>query len=119
MKYDVSHTNPMGWTEFHQTINKLIDGLKGDSFDAVTPILRSGAIPATMIANKLQIIRTIPVQVKYNYEQKNIDGYDSYHVGQWTNEAFKNNAPQYCRECITIFPWETAENELADINSEV
>jgi hypoxanthine phosphoribosyltransferase len=172
----------MPWSEFQSIIDTIINALAPYKFNAIAPILRSGAIPATMIANKLQIISTIPIQVKYNYEQKSIDvlqkpkcpenlkkediknilvtecntfsgnsakkvlellknefphakihyacvtkvfggpesieGYESYTVGQWTNEAFKDEAPVYCREGITIYPWETAESELQDINND-
>lgn len=182
MQYNKSHANPMPWNEFHDIVNRLILDLKNYQFDAVAPILRSGAIPATMIANKLKIIKTIPVQVKYNYKSKVIDvihapklpessikddiknilvtdcntysggsakkvyemlrqefpnakihyacvtkvyggpdtieGYDSYHIGQWTNEAFNDNAPNYCRRGITIYPWETVDYELEDINND-
>lgn len=187
MKYNSSHTNPMDWIEFHQIVNQLIEQLDNYQkkqkikFDAVAPMLRSGGIPAIMIANKMQIIPIIPFQVKYNYDHggvdtitppicpknlsasdtkdivvtecntysgnsaqrayellsnsfpnanihytcvtkvyggpEKIDGYKSYHVGKWTNEAFKDDAPDNCREGITIFPWETAEYELQDINN--
>jgi len=179
-----THVNLMDWNEFHQIVKRLIDQLSkmNITFDAVTPILRSGAVPATMIANKLKIIPTIPVQVKYNYTDdcidkiippvcprnrtkeniKNIlvvdsntytggsaglvaqllneefpdaklhyvcvtkvfggkemiDGYSTYTVGQITNEAFTGDAPNDARYGITIFPWETAQYELDDINAE-
>jgi hypoxanthine phosphoribosyltransferase len=189
VKFDLSHTNPMDWDEFQSIVNHVIDTLvrfQNDNdltFDAVSPILRSGAIPATMIANKLQIIPSIPVQVKYNYDADSVDtiiapqcpqnrhleeienilvvesntytgqssrlvckllretfphakihyvcmtkvfggpditeDYDSYHYGRLTNEAFKDNAPDECREGITIYPWETAEFELEDINNDL
>lgn len=176
----------MDWHEFHSIVNNLITKLtkytqdNSIQFDAIAPILRSGAIPATMIANKMQIVPVIPVQVKYNYDSncidtlipplcprntnpeefknilvvesnthtggaatlvyelmnetfpnaaihytcttkvyggpKRIEGYKSYHYGCLTNEAFKDNAPHECREGITIFPWETVEFELGDIN---
>ena len=182
MIFDLSHVNRMSWDEFHTIIDKLINDLKGYNFDAIAPILRSGSIPATMIGNKLKIVPTIPLQIKYNYNSKTIDilqrprcpenmnkttiknilvtecntssgkgaqtaldllqsefpeskihyacvtkvfggpekieGYESYHIGQWTNEAFKTNAPREYREGITIFPWETDEFELQDINND-
>jgi hypoxanthine phosphoribosyltransferase len=187
MKYDLSHTNPMSWDEFDRIASSLIDQLSTYQnkhhfkFDAVAPMLRSGGIPAVMIANKMQIIPMIPLQVKYNYDHggvdtvipplcpltldenavknilvtecntymgtssklvvnllnkkfpkadlhyacitkvyggpQNIKGYKSYHIGCWTNEAFKDNAPNNCRPGITIYPWETAEYELEDINN--
>jgi len=179
-----THVNLMDWNEFHEIVKHLIGQLSKMNiiFDAVTPILRSGAVPATMIANKLKIIPTIPVQVKYNYvdncidkiippvcpqnrnkeEIKNIlvvdsntytggsaglvaqllseefpdaklhyvcvtkvfggketiEGYSTYTVGQLTNEAFRDDAPDDARYGITIFPWETAQYELDDINAE-
>ncbi len=187
MKYNLSHTNKMEWDEFHNIVTSLIDKLstlqKNNNFvfNAITPLMRSGAIPATMIANKMQIIPIIPLQVKHNYDHggvdtiippicplnikksaiknilvvecntykgtsskltytllknefpdadihyacvtkvfggpERIDGYKSYHIGQWTNEAFKENAPKDARQGITIYPWETAEYELEDINA--
>ena len=182
MKFTLEQTNPMTWNEFETIVNDLIKRVSIYPFDAVAPILRSGAIPGTMIGNKLKIIKTIPVQVKYNYNLKIIDvihppkcpehtdktdlknilvtdcntssgksakivldllkqefplakihyacvtkvyggsplieGYETYHVGRWTNEAFIDDAPDYCRNGITIFPWETAELELNDINND-
>lgn len=152
-------------------------------FDAIAPIMRSGAIPGMMIANKFQITQVIPLQLKYNYAQNCIDtlippilpkgldkqghilvvdcntytggsasqalhilkealpdahfhyacitkvydgpetieGYESYTYGQMTNEAFKAQKEDLgtlnLRDGITIFPWETIEFELADINN--
>ncbi len=182
-RYDISHTNPMGWDEFHHIVETVIARLRasGVVFDAVVPLLRSGAIPAVMIANKLRIIPIIPLQLKYDYAagmvavktppvvppgldaaaplnllvvecntntgqsatqaQKllaatfpaatlhyatvtavfggptTLAGYAAYYIGTVANEAFKDDAPQTARAGITIFPWETAEYELDDINA--
>jgi hypoxanthine phosphoribosyltransferase len=183
MKYDLSHVNQMSWGEFHDIVRDIIQRLQqtGIQFDACAPMLRSGAIPGTMIANKLKIIPVIPLQVKYNYNDhcvdtiikptvpngldvnkvgnilvtecntymgtsaflvrnllksafpnaklhyvcvtkvfggpQVIDGYDTYIWGKLTNEAFKVNAPADARSGITIYPWETPEYELDDINA--
>ncbi len=69
MIFDHSHINPMSWDEFDRIIDGIVRKIKdiGIQYDAVAPILRSGGIPAMMIANKLKIIPTIPIQVKYKY----------------------------------------------------
>ena len=187
MKFDMTHINQMNWEEFQNIIDSLIEKLTdyqtthNFKFDAVVPMLRSGGIPATVIANRMQIIPVIPLQVKYNYDHGGVDviipptcpenvskdsiknilvtecntysgqsaklsynllhnafptsdlhyacitkvyggpetieGYKSYHVGKWTNEAFKDDAPEEYRKGITIYPWETPEFELEDINN--
>ena len=52
-KYTTSDTNPMNYQEFEQIMEKLVQKIKDSKikFDAVVPILRNGAIPATIIAN--------------------------------------------------------------------
>lgn len=71
--FNESHTNPMGWDEFHGLVNGLIEQLtdyqreQGIVFSAVAPMLRTGGIPAAMIANKMRIIPMVPLQLKYNY----------------------------------------------------
>lgn len=74
-EFDISHTNKMDWKEFGKIVENLIAKIKNDeiSFDAIAPILRSGAIPATMIANKLEVIPFIPLQLKYNKSQNGVD----------------------------------------------
>lgn len=69
MIFDHSHVNLMSWDEFGGIIDSIVQKIKdsGVQYDAVTPILRSGGIPAMMIANKLKIIPTVPIQVKYKY----------------------------------------------------
>lgn len=68
--FDASHINPMGWDEFHALVRQLIKQLaaqqqqQGQAFAAVAPILRSGGLPAVMIANALRIIPMLPLQVK-------------------------------------------------------
>ncbi len=72
-KYTLVDTSLMSWTEFGEVIESLIAKIQVYAedtsivFDAVAPILRNGAIPGTMIANKLQIITQLPIQVKYNH----------------------------------------------------
>jgi len=183
MIFDHSHINPMSWDEFDEIIDSIVQKIKdsGIQYDAVTPILRSGGIPAMMIANKLKIIPTIPIQVKYKYnptvvetliepqcpnnkpvneirnilvvdantgsgqsaelvsslvkqkfpnskicfvtvtkvykDENLIRGYDDCIYGRITNESFLDNAPDQARYGITIFPWEDANAELADINA--
>lgn len=193
--YTISDTNHMDWAEFGKILNTLIQKLDdyqkihNMKFDIVAPILRSGGIPATAIANRFKIMRFLPVQVKYVYdkndpskvEHKQMLSFpeilqdtpnnpnilvcetntgsgksakksialikekyptstiyyatiakvyggsnDFEHVkecfwGVQTNEFFKANDNEVkrlgLRPKITIFPWETAEFELSDINS--
>ncbi len=183
--FTVNDTNPMGWREFQSIVDDLILRIHKSNiiFSAIAPILRSGAIPATMIANKLQIIPMIPLQLKYNEAQDDIEtiaspsipntisskdemnilvvetntnsgqsarkalkelqtklpnskfyyacvakafrtnkttsNYTSEFVGKMTDESFEATPEEKknLREGITIFPWETAEYELNDINA--
>ncbi len=180
--FKIDDTNPMNWEEFHSIIDQLIFKIQKSniSFSATAPILRSGAIPATMIANKLQIIPMVPLQLKYNQQQNGVDvvippstpknltaqkqtnilvvesntnsgksqrkafdeiqkilpnailhyacvtkayrkettknNYTSEFVGCLTDENFEGTDEDNLRPGITVFPWETAEYELNDIN---
>jgi hypoxanthine phosphoribosyltransferase len=191
--YTHNDTNPMSWNEFGVILSTLIEKIvlyqnnHSIKFDIIAPILRSGMIPATAIANKLKITRILPIQVKYIYNelsqkpdlkqvlstpkllqpiselpnilicesntgsgrsaQKVIEliikeypnanlyystvakvygGHDKfdnikeYFYGIQTNEFFKaSNIEEKqlnLRPKITIFPWETTEYELLDIN---
>lgn len=64
----------MDWDEFHSIVNGLIHDLvtyqkdNNITFDLISPILRSGAIPATIIASKLQITPMSPLQLKCEEE---------------------------------------------------
>lgn len=61
----------MSHNEFVQHIDKICCGLSkyiADNqikVDYICPILRSGAIPAVYIANKLNIVKFLPIQVKH------------------------------------------------------
>lgn len=61
--YTISDTSDMDWAEFGNILNALIRKLddyqkKHDmKFDIIAPVLRSGGIPATAIANKFKIMR--------------------------------------------------------------
>ena len=193
--YTINDTNHMDWVEFGEILNALIKKLDdyqkehNMKFDMIAPILRSGGIPATAIANRFKIMRFLPVQVKYVYNENdptkmehkqmlalpeilqdipdspnilvcetntgsgksanksialikekyptstiyyatiakvyggpdNLEYVKEYFWGIQTNEYFKANYEETknlgLRSKITIFPWETAEFELSDINS--
>lgn len=190
--YSLKDTNPMNWSEFGEIMDELVTEIdeyfktRNQKIDTISPILRNGAIPATIIGNKLQIIPMLPVQVKYDYSQnkpvqlfpfskpfKDILGiapnilicecntfsgesarmaasiiqeaypdahlfyatvtqvfrrqeidlsiFEHIFVGRKTNENFEANQREEkelnLRSQITIFPWETAEFELNDINA--
>lgn len=61
----------MSHEEFVQHIDKICCGLlkyiddNQIKVDYICPILRSGAIPAVYIANKLNIVKFLPIQVKH------------------------------------------------------
>lgn len=66
-----SNYKPMSHEEFVQHIDKICFGLSryiSDNeikVDYICPILRSGAVPAVYIANKLNIVKFLPIQVKH------------------------------------------------------
>lgn len=76
--FDASHTNPMGWEEFHTIVSDLATRLlayqrqHGFTFDAVAPLLRSGAIPGTMLASKLRVVPMVPLQIKHDYAAQQV-----------------------------------------------
>ena len=59
------------YNEFLQHIDKLCDHLgkyikdNKIKIDYICPVLRSGAVPATYISNKLNIVKFLPMQVKH------------------------------------------------------
>ena len=61
----------MEHNEFLQHIDKLCDHLgkyikdNKIKIDYICPVLRSGAVPATYISNKLNIVKFLPMQVKH------------------------------------------------------
>jgi len=74
-KYTIDDVNFMDWVEFGEVLESLIQKLDkyqldhNIHFDIVAPILRSGGIPAAVIANRFGILRFLPVQVKYVYSE--------------------------------------------------
>lgn len=69
----------MSWEDYGNLLEKLVQEISDYAqkfslkFDLVAPILRGGAIPAITIANKLDIVQTFPIQLKYNSEWKIIE----------------------------------------------
>ncbi len=185
--YTLADINPMQYSEFQEIVESLILKIKdsGVSFQVICPILRSGAIPATIIANKLKIQVMLPIHVKCNEANQNMEQilpfqlpidnrlgdspniliveantitgktaaksyeivkkafpkskiyyatvgrvfrnpevklemYEKYFWGTFTDELFEatpDESKELCiRPKITIYPWETPEFELADIN---
>lgn len=68
-------TNKMTYDEFGKIIDDLVSKIEssGIKFEAVAPILRSGAIQGMMLAIKLKIFKVIPLGLKSNYETGEID----------------------------------------------
>lgn len=61
----------MEYNEFLQYIDKICENLEkyiqdnGIKIDYICPILRSGAMPAVYISNRLNIIKFLPIQAKH------------------------------------------------------
>jgi adenine/guanine phosphoribosyltransferase-like PRPP-binding protein len=73
-KYTPRDTNPMSRDEFGKVLGNLIKKIDAyqrkyhTEFDIIVPILRSGMIPATVIANHFKITKILPIQVKYLHD---------------------------------------------------
>lgn len=177
----------MSYMEFESIVDTLIYKINdsGITFQAVAPILRSGAIPATIIANKLRIPTMLPIHVRlesdsneikpllpfvlplenclgeapnilivetntitgktaeksfeiikgnisnaniyyatvgrvYRKPEIKLEMFKDYFWGIITDELFEANdddkLKMNIRPKITIYPWETAEFELEEIN---
>jgi hypothetical protein len=65
--YDKADINPMSWEEYGAAIQALLEKIQasGCLFDAIAPIMRSGAIPGSALAIQLRITKIIPLQFKY------------------------------------------------------
>ena len=61
----------LSYKKFLKCIDKLCENLEGYieknklRIDYICPILRSGAVPAVYIANKLNIVKFLPIQIKH------------------------------------------------------
>lgn len=77
-KYKRSDFKRLSWEEYGRTLeilyNKVSKYLKrnGIKIDAVVPILRGGAFPGTYLAFRLNLLRILPVQYKYFFENDTI-----------------------------------------------
>jgi hypoxanthine phosphoribosyltransferase len=65
--YNVGDVNAMSWEEYGAAIQGLLRKIRasGIQFDAVAPIMRSGAIPGNAVAISLGVTKIIPLQFKY------------------------------------------------------
>jgi hypoxanthine phosphoribosyltransferase len=76
--YTTKDTNPMSWNEFDVHIQALIDQINTYctqhtmTIDVICPLLRSGGIVGSILANKMKIIPQLPVQFKYSYKPTTI-----------------------------------------------
>lgn len=67
----MSNYKRMEYNEFLQYIDKICENLEkyiqesGIKIDYICPILRSGAMPAIYISNRLNIIKFLPIQAKH------------------------------------------------------
>ncbi len=72
-KYKKKDFKRLSWNEYFLTIKILQRKIEKYliknklAIDAVVPILRGGAIPATYLAYQLRVLKIIPVQYKYFY----------------------------------------------------
>lgn len=77
-KYKKEDFIRMSWSDYGQVLEKLYHKVsnylkeKNLTIDAIIPILRGGAFPATYLAFKLNQLRILPVQYKYFFEGKKI-----------------------------------------------
>lgn len=68
----------VSWEEYGATLNELYTRTaqyiqeKNIKVDAVVPILRGGAFPGTYLAFRLNLLRILPVQYKYFFENNKI-----------------------------------------------
>lgn len=75
-KYTPSDLRRLSWKEYGRLIDTLVASVLSYSkkhninFHIIAPILRGGAIPAVVLANKLGIIPFLPIQVKYSKDWK-------------------------------------------------
>lgn len=77
-KYKKEDFKPVSWEEYGKTLDELYKKVKkyikekNVKIDAVIPILRGGAFPGTYLAFKLNLLRILPVQYKYFFENNKI-----------------------------------------------
>lgn len=77
-KYKKEDFKPVSWEEYGKTLDALYKKVekyikeKNIKIDAVVPILRGGAFPGAYLAFKLNLLRILPVQYKYFFENKKI-----------------------------------------------
>lgn len=188
-KYTEKDTNPMSWQEFDELtdvlIKKITDHFGGtENVHVISQLHRTGGIVGGVLAIKMGVVPSLPVQFKYSYnpteikqiislpdilvpipEEMNVilaegntnsgaiakrtaqairekyprakiylatlskvyggfeelEGIEKVFYGIMTNESFKATPEEVenlsLRKGITIFPWEKAESELADINA--
>lgn len=66
----------MGWEEYGETLETLHRKVEeyvetnNTEFDAVVPVLRAGNFPGTYLAYKLGVLKIIPVQYKYMFDEQ-------------------------------------------------
>ncbi|MDB6123325.1 MAG: hypothetical protein JWQ71_2318 [Pedosphaera sp.] len=65
--YNVEDIHSMSWTEYGVALDVLLKKIQASGllFDAIAPILRSGAIPGSALAINLRITKIIPLQFKH------------------------------------------------------
>src|SRR4051812_21182535 len=65
--YNAGDINSMSWEEYGTALQRLSKKVQasGFTFDAIAPIMRSGAIPGSALAIHLRIAKIIPLQFKY------------------------------------------------------
>lgn len=73
-KYKKEQFVKLSWDEYGQLLEKLLVKVKTHletntiTIDAVMPILRGGAFPGGFLASRLKVLRILPVQYKYFFE---------------------------------------------------
>ena len=185
-KYTKEDVYQVTWEELDKLVSNLVAEMSEDNLriHVISPILRSGGVLATMLANKLNVVPMLPVQFKYSYQPlqlhqvsslpdllvdlpghvnillcegnlsagttataaaellrekypyakiylaaltkvygcpEKLEGIEKVFYGQLTDESFvatlEEKESMRIRSGMTVFPWEDASAELADINS--
>ncbi|WP_150107656.1 hypothetical protein [Pedosphaera parvula] len=73
--YSIEDINSMSWEEYGAALQVLLEKIQasGILFDAIVPIMRSGAIPGSALAIQLRITKIIPLQFKYRLQPNRLE----------------------------------------------
>ena len=78
-RYKKDGFRTLSWNEYEKVLQILLTKIQqqlqqnNQKIDIIVPILRGGSFPGTYLAYKLNILRVVPVQYKYFYEDGKIE----------------------------------------------